>query len=179
MLQTLGYQRPNAVAGDLIIHELGCYKTGHGGLTHALDVHWRLNNAALFAERLTFAELAAAAVPIPALGPHARGLGSVHALLLACMHRVASLPEGIADRLIWLYDIHRLAQRLTEEQWQEVATLAEERALCGPCLDGLGSAQTWFATVLPDEVLSRLRAGADRERCSIPVSSASGGARNG
>ncbi len=24
VLQTLGYQRPNAVSGDLIVHELGC-----------------------------------------------------------------------------------------------------------------------------------------------------------
>lgn len=165
---TLGYQRPNAVAGDLIIHELGCYKTGPGGLAHTLDIHWRLNNAALLSERFTFAELAAAAVPIPALGPHAQGLGSVHALLLACLHRVAHLPEGNADRLIWLYDIHLLAQRLTDQQWQEIVILAEERALCGPCLDGLGNARTWFATVLPEAVLSRLRAGADRERWFDP-----------
>lgn len=163
VLQTLGYQRPGAVRGDLISHELCCYKAGHGGLSHALDVHWRWSNAALFAERLTFAELAAADVPVPALGPRARSLGPAHALLLACVHRFVSLGGGIADRLIWLYDLHLLVQRFTEEHWQPFVTLAEERALCGPCLDGLGSAQQWFATVLPDEVLSRLRAGADRE----------------
>ena len=117
------------MAGDLIIHELGCYKTSGGGFTHALDVHWRLNNAALLSERFTFAELAAAAVPIPALGPHAQGLGSVHALLLACMHRVAHLPEGNADRLIWLYDIHLLAQHLIDQQWQEIVILTEERGV--------------------------------------------------
>jgi hypothetical protein len=65
--------------------------------------------------------------------------------------------------LIWLYDLHLLAQRFTEEHWQQLTTLAEERVLCGPCLDGLRSAQTWFATALPEAVLSRLRAGADRE----------------
>lgn len=163
VFQTLGYQRPNAVAGDLISYELGCYKTSPGGLTHALDVHWRLSNNALFAERITFPELAAAAVPLPVLGPHARSLGLAHALLLACIHRMAHMPVGSANRLIWLCDIHRLAQGLTDEEWQQVATLAEERALCGPCSDGLDSARQWFATVLPDAVLSRLRAGADRE----------------
>lgn len=163
VLQTLGYQRPNAVSGDLIVHELGCYKTGHGGLPHALDIHWRLNNATLLSERFTFAELAAVAVPIPALGPHAHGLGSVHALLLACMHRVAHLPAGNGDRLIWLYDIHLLTQHLTDEQWQEWMTLAEERGVCGPCLDGLRTMQTAFETVVPDEIRGRLQAGADRE----------------
>ena len=164
VLQTLGYQQPMAIPGDLIFHELGCYKTGPSGLTHALDMHWRMSNATLFGECFTFAELAAAAVPVPALGPQARGLGPVHALLLACMHRVAHMSGDIADRLIWLYDIHRLAQRLSDMQWQQVTTLAEERTLCGPCYDGLRSAQTWFTTALPEAVLSRLRAGAGRER---------------
>jgi len=163
VLQTLSYQQSMSMAGDLISYELGCYKTGPGGLTHALDVHWRLSNNALFAERLTFPELAAAAVPIPALEPHARGLGLAHALMLACIHRMANMRVGNANRLIWLYDIHLLAQRLTDQQWRQIVMLAEERALCGPCCDGLDSARQWFATTLPDEVLSRLRAGADRE----------------
>ena len=163
VLQTLGYQQPMAIPGDLIFHELGCYKTGPSGLTHALDMHWRMSNATLFGECFTFAELAAKAVPVPALGPQARGLGPTHALLLAGMHRVANMSGDTADRLIWLYDIHLLAQRFTEEHWQQVMTLAEKRTLCGPCLDGLRSAQMWFATALPEAVLSRLRAGADRE----------------
>ena len=102
-------------------------------------------------------------MPIPALGPHAHGLDSVHALLMACMHRVAHLPAGTGDRLIWLYDIHWLAQRLTEEQWQQWMTLAEERGVCGPCLDSLRAAQLVFETILPDEILHRLKAGAERE----------------
>ena len=163
VLQTLGYQRPNSVSGELIIHEIGCHKTSPSGLAHALDIHWRLNNAAFLSERFTFAELATAAMPIPALGPHAYGLGLVHTLLLACMHRVAHLPEGNADRLIWLYDIQVLAQRLSDAQWQSVMTLAEERGVCGPCLDGLRTMQTAFETIVPDEVWGRLRTGADRE----------------
>lgn len=163
VFQTLGYRRAATVAGDLISYELGCYKTGPRGLTHALDVHWRPSNHVLFAERLTFPELAAAAIPLPALGPDAQGLGLVHALLLACIHRMVNMPVGNANRLIWLYDIHRLAQGLTDQQWQQIVILAEERALCGPCCDGLDNARLWFATTLPDAVLNRLRAGADRE----------------
>lgn len=165
VLQTIGYQQPLSMymSCDLVSYELGCYKTSPGGWTQALDVHWRLANNALFAERLTFPELAAAAVPLPALGPHAQGLGLAHALLLACIHRMANMQVGNANRLIWLYDIHRLAQGLTDQQWQQIVILAEERALCGPCCDGLDSARQWFATTLPDAILNRLRAGADRE----------------
>jgi len=167
VFQTLGYQRPATAtaAGELVSSELGCYKTTGSGLIHALDIHWRWSNATLFAGVFTFAELAEAKVPIPALGPHAQGLGSVHALLLACVHRMTHrLQDNDIDRLIWLYDIHLLAEGLTDAQWRQVVTLAEARALCGSCCDGLDSAQRWFGTNRPDEVLNRLRAGTARER---------------
>ncbi len=163
VLQALGYQRLGPDRGDLISYELVGEKTIHGGLSHTLDAHWRWSNATLFAERFTFAELAATAIPIPVLGLPARGLGLAHALLLACVHRFVSLGGGIADRLIWLYDIHLLAQHLTDELSRQFTTLAEERTLCGPCLDGMDNVRTLLATALPDEVLSRLRIGADHE----------------
>ena len=100
VLQTLGYQQPNAVSGDLIVYQLNCYKTSQGGLTHAVDVQWRLSKTALFAESFSFAELAAAAVSVPALGLNVHSLGLVHALLMACIHRIGHLPDGSADRLI-------------------------------------------------------------------------------
>lgn len=140
-VQALGYQRPATVAGDWVSSELGCYKRVRG-VTHALDVHWRLSIVTLFGDRMTIAELAAAAIPIPALGPQARGLGPVHALLLAGVHLVAHrLVDPHSDRLIWVYDIHRLAERITAAEWQQLVALATERAVCGPCLAGLNTAQ--------------------------------------
>ena len=51
--------------------------------------HWKLNNAQFFAKTFTFDELSADAIEIPSLISCARGLGYTHALLLACMHRLA------------------------------------------------------------------------------------------
>jgi hypothetical protein len=163
VLQNSGYQRSYIELGDLIHYELGCYKISHGGLIHTLDLHWQLSNTALFTKRFTFTELAAAAIPIPTLGLHAYGLDPVHALLLACMHRITNMWLGTADRLIWIYDIHLLVQHLTNEQWQQIIMLAEERMLCGPCLNGFNSAQSLLATVLPDDIQRRLRTGATQE----------------
>ena len=169
VLQTLGYQRPNAASGDLACGQLGCYKTGSGGFTHALDIHWRLNNAILLVERFTFAELAAAAISIPELGPHAWGLDLVYTLLLACIHRVAhQLWNTSTDRLIWLYDIHLLTQRLADEEWQQWVVLAQKRGVSGSCLNSLRIAQLAFETVLPANILSQLQAGADRENWFNP-----------
>lgn len=164
VLKTHGYQRSMTMAGDLISYEFSCYKTIHGVLTCAIDVHWRLSNSLLFAERFNFAELAEASVPISALGPHARGLCPVHALLLACIHRVSNLPDVTADRLIWLFDIHLLSKRMTEMQWELLIKVATERSLCGPILDGLQSAKAWFGTATPELALEILRAGATQTR---------------
>lgn len=163
VLQALGYRQPNAVSGDLIVYQLNVYKNHPSGFIHAVDVQWSLSKAALFAESFSFVELAASAVTIPVLGPHAYGLDFVHALLMACIHRVFHLSDGSGNRLIWLYDIHLLAHYLTDEQWHRWMTLAEERGACGPCLDGLLTAQKFFGTVLPAEIQRKLQAGANQE----------------
>ena len=56
---------------------------------HVVDLHWRIANPQRVRPVLAYEELAAAAEPVPALAPRARGLRRVHALLLACVHRVA------------------------------------------------------------------------------------------
>ena len=68
-----------------------------------------------------FAELWPARQALPLLCRSAAGLGRVHALLLACLHRAIHrtspyYADGTAhyggDRLIWLYDILALVKRL-------------------------------------------------------------------
>jgi hypothetical protein len=73
------------------------------------------------------------------------------------------LVDPHSERLIWLYDIHRLAEGLTDVEWQQLVALATARAVCGPCLAGLNTAQVWFGTRLCEESLNRMRAGAARE----------------
>lgn len=164
ILQMIGYEQPMAVPGDLISYELGCYKKMMGEVNHTLDIHWGMSNSALFANRFSFNELKTSVIPIPKLTPQAYGLSAQHALLLACMHRINNLWPGIADRLIWIYDIHLLAESLAGIQWQEFATLAADRKLCGPCFDGLNMAHTLFNTDLPQNIYDRLQLGADKEK---------------
>ena len=114
-----------------------------------LDLHWDLSNAALFAHRLEWDELQADAMALPALAAGARGLGPVHALLHACMHRAANALVGQQDRLRWLYDIHLLATGR--------AGLAD--VVCA----GLRASQAAFATALPAQVMARLDGQARRE----------------
>jgi hypothetical protein len=164
MLIELGYERLNTVRGELVSYQSSWNKLDRHGVVHAIDLHWRVNNCQIFAEAVSYDELVSGSVPIHALG--ARALGPVHALLLACMHRVVHVTASwcvndkrhYGDRLIWLYDIHLLANRMPSQELTEFVRLAVERRLKTICNDGLRQSQRCFATPLPDEVLGALSA---------------------
>ena len=89
ILRELGYEGPDAQTDMITSYECLFRRTNSLGTTHTLDIHWKINNAQLFARTFTFDELLAEAIEIPSFAGCARGLGYTHALLLACMHRYA------------------------------------------------------------------------------------------
>ncbi|HEX7374513.1 MAG TPA: nucleotidyltransferase family protein [Steroidobacteraceae bacterium] len=138
---------------------------GPGG-SHALDVHWRINDSEVLSRLFTYDELRAAAVELPALAPGALAASPVHALLLACMHRgvhrhspyyVADEPCVGGNRLIWLYDMHLLAGSFDANEWIEFVSSARSRGLLGICADGLAAARACFATTIPEAVWAELQ----------------------
>jgi hypothetical protein len=142
---------------------------------HELDVHWRISDSEVLSRIFTYEELRADAVPLPALAPEAWAASSVHALLLACMHRgahrdnpyyVSGVPYCGGDRLIWLYDLHLLAESFTEHEWRSATGLARRKGLRGICLDGLAQARQCFATHIPDPVFAALAPDDVRESAS-------------
>jgi hypothetical protein len=124
-------------------------------------LHWKVTNPHVFADALTFDELAATARAVPQLGDHARGLSNVHALMLACVHRVAHHPN--ADKLIWLYDIHVLASAMTPEQRVDFLAQARVKRLRSICASGLSRALQHFGTEDPAGWLDQLQAGSNDE----------------
>jgi Uncharacterised nucleotidyltransferase len=145
-LAPLGYQRPPEADGELIIAQLHFDKHDRFGILHALDVHWRISNVRMFAGALTYEELACDAVPIPALGPHARGASARHSLLVACVHRVAHHAD--TRNLLWLYDIHLLA-RGGDAEPAAFAALASARGMREVCARGLTLAAEAFGGIDP------------------------------
>lgn len=168
-LAALGYERVNATRGGLVSYEFAMVRLDRSGVTHVVDVHWRVNNRQVFADALSYDECVAGSEAVPQLG--ARALGPIHALLLACMHRVTHVTvaydfDGVpqlGDRLIWLYDIHLLATRLTPAAFKRFGQLAGHRRVRQVCLDGLTLAQRYLGTSLPEDVLDSLAAPGPRE----------------
>ena len=163
-LADLRYERVNATSGGLVSSEFAMTRLDRFDVTHTVDVHWRVSNRQRFAEALPYHECQAGSVAVPQLG--ARALGPMHALLLACMHRVTHVTVAYqsdgeshyGDRLIWLCDIHLLASALSTEAFRRFVQLAADKRLRRICWDGLTQAQRCFGTRLQDDVLEALSA---------------------
>ncbi len=160
VLEGIGYVATNYSGGEVLFRQFELQFEDTFGLAHALDVHWSVSTQAVFADLFDFDEVARESIPVPALGAHARAFGPVHALLLACVH--PAMHHRNEERLIWLYDVHLLAARLTPARWERLADLAVTRAVAAVCLHGLTRARARLGTSVPESVLVRLGAAARR-----------------
>jgi len=150
----LGYTFPNAVSGEEITHEFSCIRQDAHGVEHALDFHWRISNPALFSNLLTREEMERESLPVPALGNNARTLSLPHALLLACIHRVAHHHDD--ERRIWLYDIHLLIQKMTLQEALEFLALAKKKKVAAICRRGIELAQLKIGTQISSTIVEKL-----------------------
>lgn len=127
VFRSLGAEYIPHVTGSFVMSQFHYASTDRAGCRHVYDVHWRIANPQVFAAVLSYEEMAAQAVGIPALGAGARAPGTVHALLLACIHRAAH--HGGTGPLIWLLDLHRLAGSLDDGQSQSLIAEATSRGV--------------------------------------------------
>jgi len=154
VLQACGYAPAEAVDGTLVTQQAQWERRLGRGLVHTLDVHWQVFNRHAFSGVLSIEELFERSQRVPSLGRHARTPHPVHALLLACVHRVAH-HAGVED-LLWLYDIHLLAAGLSEVEAAELVMLATERRVAAVCADSLHAAVRDTGARLPRPIISWL-----------------------
>ena len=115
-----------------------------GGITEHLDLHWRIANPRVFGDAIAFEELWTRSVAVPVLGTSARTLSTTDALLVACMHRVAHHQDTID--LLWLWDIHLLASRLSTSEATRFIDLAVRKRMRAVCARGLALSAECFQT---------------------------------
>jgi hypothetical protein len=178
VLASQGYGGTGHVAGSLVMYQ-ACYVKGRVDASiEAVDLHWKVANPQVFADLLSFGDVVREAEPIVALGAGAFGLSPVHALLVACVHRVAHHYDS--SRLIWLYDIHLLSSRLTTSDWARFEALARSRGVGGVCRRSLDLTMETLGTTVPSAVLAgevaaddnamRAFLGAKRRRVDVVLS---------
>jgi len=160
-----GYRAPLYCDGELLFCQFELARDDEFGVSHAFDFHWKISTQTLFADVLTYDELAATATSVPALGPHARAAGLAHALLLACVHPV--MHHRNEERPLWIHDIHVLASRLTPSELERVADLALARRVGRIVANGLTLARRWFLTPVSETLIARLEAASPREPSAV------------
>jgi len=182
ILSGLGYDGLELEGAELASYQCSYRRRDSYGICHHLDVHWKISNEPLFARTFSFDELLAEAIEIPSLARRALGLGHLHALLLACMHRFVHAhapfygngkPVYAGDHLRWVYDIHLLCSALSAGQWSEFSTLARTKGIAGFCLEGLNTAKEAFNAQIPNEIMGDLQTAARSETTNVQMLKAS------
>lgn len=162
VLKELGYSTQSQEASGSLLQSSWeiCDATG---LSHSIDLHWRISNSPLLARAFTHEELVRRSRLLSALGDSVRSLSTVDALLFACVHRAGHRHTACrttdavfvgGDRLIWLYDIQLLVASLSRDEEKLFIELAERKELKAICLEGLRAASECLGFEIP-EVLQR------------------------
>jgi hypothetical protein len=166
VLISAGYRAAVMQSGDFVTHQRLHVRADATGRRHACDLHWKIANPAPFADLLSPADLLHDAASVP-LGdaPAARIPRRIHALLLACWHRVSHHHDS--SDLLWLYDLHLLADRLSEADASEALEIARRTGTGAICARGLRLAGERFDTQLPAALLADPQT--SRGRVSLPA----------
>ncbi len=142
----LGYAAEVETSGDLVTSQCHFSRLDGNGRRHAWDVHWRVSNAHAMAGILSLGRIDAAGSRPAAL----EGLvapNRADALLLACVHRIAHHYDQ--RDLIWLYDIHLLAESLSSSDWAAFEAHAKACSAWPLCARSLVLARERFSTRVP------------------------------
>jgi hypothetical protein len=153
VFEDAGFTRVPRPIGDHVTHQFTYIRMAHG-IRDEYDVHWKIADPQAFADVVTYDELAARAVPVSSLGLDARAIGAVHALLIACTHRVAHHYDR--DTLQFLYDVDLLSRRFDAGAWNEATAIASEKKIRAVFARGLGLAEDLLGTPVPQHVTSAL-----------------------
>ena len=147
-------------SGEHVTHQMTYLSPWHA-LRLAFDVHWKISDPQLFADAFSFADLERDAVAVPSLGASAKTPADVHALLIACVHRVAHHYDQ--DIVLYLHDIDLLARRLDAAAWERVVALAAAKRIRQVVSRGLRRASDLFGTPVPPAVERSLAVVSDEE----------------
>lgn len=152
VLASLGYAATNHCSE--LFSQCEVQKRDRFGVVHAFDVHWKISTQPVFADVLTYHEMWPRAVAVPALGPAAAAPSATDALLLACIHPV--MHHKNAERILWTFDAHLLASRLTQDDYRDFVQRAKRKRIAAVCAHRLQLAQALFETRVPADVVAEL-----------------------
>jgi hypothetical protein len=140
--------------GEFLFCQFEMSRQDSWGVHHAFDFHWKISTQSQFADLLSYDELAAQAMAVPALGPAARAHGTLHALLLTLVH--PAMHHRNERRALWAYDARVLLSRLQLSEFDDLVELALARGVAAIVASELEYASALWGASIPSRVLERL-----------------------
>jgi hypothetical protein len=114
----------------------------------SVELHWSLSPYAQVIREVDVQPLFERAAPVAGPASSFHILHTADALVHLCLHLLYKHPHLV--RLIWLHDIHLLAQRIKElATWQEVIQLSIRWQGRLAVAEALALAADWFGTTVP------------------------------
>lgn len=160
ILERLGYVWVPHISGALVMPQFHFRREDRSGAVHQLDVHWRLAVPQPFSALPRLSDLWDASMPIPAEGPAARWPSPEDALLVACAHRAAHHSDGGA--LIWIVDVQRVAERLSDSQADRFVECATRSRICAVAGQALSLARDMLGARLSPPLMALAEMPIDR-----------------
>ena len=157
VFEQLGYARLFAIEGEYISYQATFGKRLTQSCVINFDLHWRINNRQVLAKAFTLHDLLDDGANFAETSIQIKVPSLVDSLLIASLHRLGH--HSREERLIWLYDIHLLATRLTEHEWQSLADKALSKQICAITADALFLCQQLFGTPVSPQVMQQLSQG--------------------
>jgi hypothetical protein len=152
---TRGYSSTLYCDGEFLFCQFEMSRQDGWGVHHAFDFHWKISTQSQFADLLSYDELAAQAMAVPALGPDARAHGRVHALLLTLVH--PAMHHRNERRALWAYDAYLLLSGLQLNEFDELVELALAKGVAAIVASEMAYAAALWGTPVPSGVRERLR----------------------
>jgi hypothetical protein len=147
----LGYQKLFAIEGRYLSYQSTFSKRLSSNSVLNIDLHQRISNRQILAGVFTAAELFEHGVCIEPFGKSINIPSPVDSILIACLHRLGH--HHTEERIIWLYDIHLLAENLDTQNWQSLLNRARTKNISAITLDALLLCRQLFGTQLPAQAL--------------------------
>jgi len=164
ILNQLKFKKLLSIEGELVSYQ----STYVGKLTQQssliLDLHWRINNRQTLAKTYSVNELIDRGETIENLDHSVIMPSAIDCILLSCVHRLGHHAND--ERLIWLYDIHVLANTLEETDWQKLCLLCKDKQIAAITLDALLICEDLFDTPIPTDSKQTLKVLANRNEAS-------------
>lgn len=164
VFHALGYQKLFAIEGHYISYQCTFSKPLAGKSVMNIDLHWRINNRQSLAKAFSVKELLTNGAPLNTLSPNIMIPSHIDSILIACLHRLGHHHNE--ERLVWLYDIHLLASKLTPSDWALLAARAINKQIASVTLDALQLCQQLLGTTVDDDAIKQLDNGAQQHELS-------------